>query len=169
MLLFTSCETFCLAQILTLSIWYWTELNSTEILVGFVCLGLVVVAVVLGFWWVGFFSFLFDLNSLWKIPHSEVARFWWGSVGFDQNNEWALTEITFLQSPEGFVLNSGNIQDLIRTVLFYRLTVLQSSDGYLVLFELLWNGSAASSFLVISSSLASLQLHAWKSLFVLFH
>lgn len=117
----------------------------------------------------GFFSFLFDLNSLWKIPHSEVARFWWGSVGFDQNNEWALTEIMFLQSPEGFVLNSGNIQDLIRTVLFYRLTVLQSSDGYLVLFELLWNGSAASSFLVISSSLASLQLHAWKSLFVLFH
>lgn len=66
----------------------------------------------------------------------------------------------FLQSPEGFVLSSGNIQDLIQTVLFYRLTVLQSSDGYLILLEIFRNASAASSFLVITSSLASLQLHA---------
>lgn len=59
--------------------------------------------------WGFFYYFLFDLSSLWKVPHSEVARFWWGLVDFDQNSEWALIDIMFLQSPEGFILSSGNI------------------------------------------------------------
>ena len=66
----------------------------------------------------------------------------------------------FLQSPEGFVLNSGNIRDLIQTALSHRLAVLQASDSYLILLEIFRNGSAASCFLVITSSLASLQLRA---------